>query len=74
MSSRDEASVQVATGQRSSWSSTVSKPTCRHSCATGARYTTKLYYTPDGDHYGQAFACRRARFLRRNFFLRHFHR
>ena len=34
------------TGRRSSRSSTVSKPTCRHSCATGARSTTRLYYTP----------------------------
>jgi hypothetical protein len=35
------------TGRRSSWSSTVSKPTRRHSRATGARSTTKLYYTPE---------------------------
>ena len=45
--SLDEATVcRIATGRRSSWSSTVSKPTRRHSCATGARDTTKLYYTP----------------------------
>ena len=51
-----------------------SKPTRLHSCATGARDTTKLYYTPSAHHQIQFFACRRARFRRRNFFLRHFHR
>ena len=35
------------TGRCSSWSSTFSKPTRRHSRATGARSTTKLYYTPN---------------------------
>ena len=52
-----------------------SKPTRLHSCATGARDTTKLYYTPVCCyHRHQLLACRRARFRRRNFFLRHFHR
>ena len=50
-----------------------SKPTRRHSRATGARDTTKLYYTPLVHLQNQFLACRRARFLRRNFFLRHFH-
>ena len=52
-----------------------SKPTRRHSRATGARDTTKLYYTPVCCYpRHQLLACRRARFRRRNFFLRHFHR
>ena len=52
-----------------------SKPTRRHSRATGARDTTKLYYTPVCCYpWHQLLACRRARFRRRNFFLRHFHR
>ena len=51
-----------------------SKPTRRHSRATGARDTTKLYYTPLCYPKHQFFACRRARFRRRNFFLRHFQR
>ena len=51
-----------------------SKPTRLHSCATGARDTTKLYYTPFCYPKHQFFACRRARFRRRNFFLRHFQR
>ena len=50
-----------------------SKPTRLHSCATGARDTTKLYYTPSVHLQNQFLACRRARFLRRSFFLRHFH-
>ena len=50
-----------------------SKPTRRHSRATGARDTTKLYYTPSVYQLNQFLACRRARFLRRSFFLRHFH-
>ena len=60
------------TGRRSSRSSTVSKPTCRHSCATGARSTTRLYYTPVGELH--AFALRRARLRRRSFFFLHFQR
>ena len=52
-----------------------SKPTRRHSRATGARDTTKLYYTPVCCYLRHQFlACRRARFRRRNFFLRHFQR
>lgn len=52
-----------------------SKPTRRHSRATGARDTTKLYYTPLCiQPKAQFLACRRARFRRRNFFLRHFQR
>ena len=52
-----------------------SKPTRRHSRATGARDTTKLYYTPNVIHSeDHDLACLRARFRRRNFFLRHFHR
>jgi|GEM_PF-2830184 hypothetical protein len=73
--SLDEATVcRIATGRRSSWSSTVSKPTRRHSCATGARDTTKLYYTPMDCTPHQALACLRARLRRRSFLRRHFHR
>jgi len=53
----------------------LSEHTTRHSRATGASYTTRLYYTPLVNHkQNHCLAWRRARFLRRSFFLRHFHR
>ena len=68
------AVCRIATGRRSSWSSTSANPLVvipvQLEPAILPSYTILPCYYPQH----QFLACRRARFRRRNFFLRHFQR
>jgi hypothetical protein len=65
------ATPRELTGHRSSYSSSVSKPVYNHTQLTGAREDAVLPHTPMVIYTLRIFC---ARFRRRIFFLRHFHR